>query len=235
MAPILAKLEHFQQKWTPVLRRKMRQNKELEQFTEPKAQVKTALEGHFGLYLALTGAHIKWGDCWQFGLATHAIPSHAYPPLRQRLIEEGNVNCLDEAHQPREFETSPQNRALINQCFAAPNVAAIIKRLETHAQQADDFAARTAKTLHALSPTSLKIIYKHQALARHLTLDESLKLDYHLACQMLGRPDFFEGVRARLVDKDNAPNWQPALLADVKDDEIDAYFLTENHENELTL
>jgi len=191
------------------------------------------MEGHFGLYLALTGVQIGGGDCLQLGLATHAIESSAWPALRQNLIEYGKLELLDKAHQNIDVESTAAERTLIEACFCAPDVAEIIKRLKQYSGGEEDFAARTADTLLAHSPTSLKIILKHQELARPLTLDECLKLDYHLACQMLEHGDFREGVRARLIDKDNKPHWQPARLEDVDQERVAAYFTTREDELEL--
>jgi len=191
------------------------------------------MEGHFGLYLALTGVQIGGGDCLQLGLATHAIESSAWPALRQNLIEYGKLELLDKAHQNIDVESTAAERTLIEACFCAPNVAEIIKRLKQYGGGEEDFAARTADTLLAHSPTSLKIILKHQELAQPLTLDECLKLDYHLACQMLEHGDFREGVRARLIDKDNKPHWQPARLEDVDQERVAAYFTMREDELEL--
>jgi len=91
-------------------------------------------------------------------------------------------------------------------------------------QEQDDFAARILTLLQAHSPTSLKVIHKQMTLARDLTLDECLQLDYRLACHMVSAADFREGVRARLIDKDNKPHWQPPQLADVSTELVDRYF-----------
>jgi len=183
------------------------------------------LPDHFGLYLALTGTAIAQGDCLQLGLATHAIAAKDIPSLRQQLIDKGDVGVLDEIDQHIGFETSVADRAMIGKCFCADKVETIIDRLKEYREGEDDFASRTLALLQARSPLSLKIIHKHLALSGNMTLDECLRLDYHLARYMLAMPDFYEGVRARLVDKDNEPNWQPARLDLVSSQMIDACFV----------
>jgi len=197
------------------------------------ASLLAKLEGNFGLYLALSGEQIRWGDCYQLGLATHAIKSPAWPALRQQLIETGDINILDAASEDIDFETSPDNRALIDKCFGAVDVAEIMACLTGQIKKQDDFATRAAHSLQSRSPTSLKVIHKHMALVQPMNLDECLKLDYSLACHMLELPDFCEGVRARLIDKDNQPKWHPSRLDEVRQDKVDACFMSGSCELDL--
>jgi len=182
------------------------------------------LTGCFGLYLALTGVSINQGDCWQLGLVTHAIQAEDWPILRQQLIEHGEISVLDEANQELAFDTGADERALISHCFSADTVVEILNRLEQSQQHPDDFAARTLAVLRAHAPTSLHVIHRQIRLAHNLTLDECLQLDHRLSSHMVHAPDFREGVRSRLIDKDNRPHWQPSLLADVAPELVERYF-----------
>jgi enoyl-CoA hydratase len=74
------------------------------------------------------------------------------------------------------------------------------------------------------SPTSLKITHRHIRAARALDLQATLVQDFRLACRCLEAHDFYEGVRAQLVDRDRAPTWRPASLAEVSDAVVDRYF-----------
>jgi len=183
------------------------------------------MEGHFGLYLGLSAARILNGDCFHFGLATHMIPTPAWPHARQQLIDKADLSVLATASQAVTFDTSAADRALIAHCFAAETVGEIMERLEDKAQTGNDFAAHTLGLMQAHSPISLHVIHKYLVLARHLTLDACLQLDYRLACHLLEEGDFHEGVRARLIDKDNKPHWRFAHIGDVPASLTDACFM----------
>jgi len=185
------------------------------------------MAGSFGYYLGLTGEQITQGDCLQLGLATHAIRYEDWSIIYQQLIDKGDVEQLNEFAQPLDFDTSLDERKVIADCFAAATVPDIITKLEKRIQKKDDFAARTCNILKTRSPLSLHIIHKHLKLSRDLTLDACLQLDYQLACHILENGDFYEGVRARLIDKDNTPHWQFSSLDDITTDKIAAYFMPE--------
>jgi len=183
-----------------------------------------AMPDFFGLYLGLTGAQIAQGDCARLGLATHIIQSQDWPNLRQKLINDGNVHILDTAKQVINCEVLSDDREMIGYCFAADSVTEIIERLKIIAQKGNDLAGRTLTLLQSHSPTSLAVIHRQLRLTHNMPLNECLTLDYRLACHMLESKDFYEGVRARLIDKDNQPRWQPKSLDDLTTTMIDAYF-----------
>jgi enoyl-CoA hydratase len=92
----------------------------------------------------------------------------------------------------------------------------------------DEFAADIARLLTTRCPTSIKLFIHLLTLSDTLTdVDAALDLDFKLAIKMMRRPDLAEGIRAVLVDKDHAPKWSPATLAEVSDDMIAAIF---NHD-----
>ena len=78
--------------------------------------------------------------------------------------------------------------------------------------------------LKSRSPLSLKVTHRHIREARAFDLRQTLQVDYRLACRFLDGQDFYEGVRAALIDKDNAPRWQPARLDDVTPAMVEDYF-----------
>jgi enoyl-CoA hydratase len=114
-----------------------------------------------------------------------------------------------------------RQRATIERCFAPDRVEDILSALD---QDCGAFATNAAAAMRAASPTSLKLT--REALRRGETLgfDDCLKMEYRLTQSILAESDFYEGVRAQLVDKDRKPQWQPALLAAVDDGAIDDFF-----------
>ena len=86
------------------------------------------------------------------------------------------------------------------------------------------WAEGVMRDLQRCSPTSLKITHRHVRAARVLDLRATLQQDFRLACRCMLAHDFYEGVRASLIDRDQAPRWQPDRLAEVSDATVDGYF-----------
>lgn len=183
------------------------------------------LPGRIGLYLGLTGAVIGPADGYRLGLATHCIPAHKFDDIQDAIREADPIDpVLDALHEdPGEGELSPL-RPAIERCFAAGSVEEIIERLQAEDGETRDWAQETIAKLHAHSPTSLKLTYRVYAEgARANSLKASLKMEFRCAVRCLRGHDHFEGVRAKMVDKDNAPCWRPARLEDVSAEMIEAY------------
>ena len=114
--------------------------------------------------------------------------------------------------------------ALIAQCFSAASVEEIVRRLErTHGEQRD-WAQAVVADLRARAPLSLKITHRHIRDSRARDLRQTLQVDYRLACRFLEGHDFYEGVRAALIDKDGKPRWQPQRIEDVSAAMVEDYF-----------
>lgn len=178
--------------------------------------------GATGLYLGLTGARIGLADAMALGLFTHAVRAEDHDALIARLAggEGANEAIAAFAFRPG---TPPLavHRARIDTIFAAASVEAILERLD---RDGSDFAAETAATIRARSPTSLKLIFRAIHEARRLGLSDCLKMEYRLAARAVMGHDFREGVRATLIDRDGRPAWRPAALAGVAEPEIAAFF-----------
>jgi enoyl-CoA hydratase len=118
-------------------------------------------------------------------------------------------------------------RPAIDRCFAGDSVEAVLDALgaEAAAGGADaGWPAETRAGLLTKSPTSLKLTLRQLTIGRDYDLEAALTLEYRMTQHVMAGHDFYEGVRAALIDKDQAPRWQPARLAEVSDDMIDAYF-----------
>ncbi|WP_208434238.1 enoyl-CoA hydratase/isomerase family protein [Bartonella taylorii] len=185
-----------------------------------------SLSDHFGIYLALTGACIKWGDCLNLGLATHAVPEIELECIKRAIIKQGNPNlALKERSITRKNETSHEIRCVINDCFSANTLEECIELL--HKKSSVNgilFAKECYDILQSRSPTSLKIIWRQMKQNSFQTLEDCMKIENRIAHHMITSHDFYEGVRAMLIDKDKTPKWQPDKLSNVTDEMIDAYF-----------
>ncbi|KAJ8599850.1 hypothetical protein CTAYLR_005603 [Chrysophaeum taylorii] len=180
-----------------------------------------------GFYAALTGARLRPADLVYSGLATHYVQRDRLDALIDdlKLCEEGEEEdntkldaavqgVLDAASSPPPDASGLEQHAdAIDLCFSQPTVDAILARLRSSSSSSSSvFEAETAETLAAMSPTSLAITLESLRRAEHATLDEVLATDLRLAARLVDPtitplPDFFEGVRAVLVDKDRNPQW----------------------------
>lgn len=195
------------------------------------------LPGAFGVFLALTGTRIRAPEAYACGLATDVVPSAAFPALEQALIAGGDVDATVAAHRVEPAPSAFADRAaLIADLFARGSVAAILAGLDEAA--AGDgpfaaFAAATAGDIRLKSPTSLSIAMEQMLRGPHLDLGQCLKTEFRVVTRVAAGHDFYEGVRAVLVDRDNAPRWQPAGLAEVDPAVIAAHFAPIEAELEL--
>ncbi|MFN3449082.1 MAG: enoyl-CoA hydratase/isomerase family protein [Roseococcus sp.] len=180
------------------------------------------LPGALGNWLALTGARLKGADSVHAGLATHYVPRAKLPALRAALVETGDAAVVEGfAEAPPEPSFAP-HRAAIDRCFSQPSVRDMIAALE---REGTEWAAEQVKVLRRMSPTSLcvslELLKRGAALDLRGCLDEELKLTRVVVHD---HPDFREGVRSVLVDKDGSPRWSPPSLEEVDHAAIRAMF-----------
>jgi enoyl-CoA hydratase len=178
-----------------------------------------------GTYIALTGERLRAADALALGLATHAARSDSLPRLREALVEGQPVEAALEqaAWDPGPAPLAP-HRGLIARCFSRPSVAAILEALDEAARGGSDFAGRTAATIRAKSPTSLAIALEQMRRGRALSFEEAMKVEFRIVHRVIEGHDFYEGVRATLIDRDGQPRWRPAALEEVEEESIRAYF-----------
>ncbi len=178
--------------------------------------------GEVGMYLGLTGARLGIGDGLYAKIATHWIPSEEWPLLLEALVggEDPDEVILEMGREPESALLS-DIREDIDRIFAASSVEDILAALD---REDSDWAQETAKTMRLRSPTSLKLVYSEIRSGSTLEFNDCMRMEFRMACRILEGHDFYEGVRAVIVDKDNAPRWLPPTLAEVSDAAIAAYF-----------
>jgi enoyl-CoA hydratase len=183
------------------------------------------LEGRVGQFLALTGARIAGPGCLSLGLATHYLPSEALADAKARIATEdveridGILGTLSVTPPPSKIvETLFQ----INRHFASEHYEDILASLEG---DESDWAMRELATLRTKSPQTCKVALRQLTTSAGLAdFAENMAMEYRIASRVLLRPDFAEGVRAVIVDKDNAPKWNPATPDGVTGELLDAIF-----------
>ena len=178
--------------------------------------------GETGMYLALTGARLKTVDALYCGIATHFAPQDRWDALIDRLAKGARPDdALAGLAQSAPDTFLAEHRKTIDKCFSAGSVEAVLAALDA---EEEDWTDDAAATIRVKSPTSLKIAFRQLREGAKRLFDECMKMEYRLARRIVAGHDFYEGVRAAIIDKDNRPAWRPADLAQVSDGDIDAYF-----------
>jgi enoyl-CoA hydratase len=189
------------------------------------SHVLARLPDEIGMYLALTGRSVGAADAYRLKLVTHCIPARRFGEIRDAVRAADPVDpVLDTRHEepgPGEFD---EVRPAIARCFSAGSVGAILERLGAETGNSAAWAEGVRNELIQRSPLSLAVTYRQMRMARGWDLRTALVHDFRLVCRFLEGEDFYEGVRAFLVDRDRAPHWRPGRLEDVTQAMVDRHF-----------
>lgn len=188
------------------------------------------LAGRLGLFLALTGWRLNGADAVYCGLATDYVPSDRMDDLVEAFAaldwEEAQPGTLVDGVIDR-FKTPPAaselepHQAVIDHCFSARSVESILAALD---ESGDDWAAKVAGIIRQQSPTSLKVAFVQLEKGAELDFDEGMIQEFRMSQACMAGKDFYEGIRALLVDRDKQPQWQPADLAGVTAALVESHF-----------
>jgi enoyl-CoA hydratase len=177
-----------------------------------------------GTWLALTGARLKAADTVALGIHTHFVPAERIEDLKAAL----SANPSDPKAVADRFAADPgpapaaAHREAIDRLFAFDTVEAIFAALVA---DGSDWAIKQLETLKTKSPQSMKVSLRQLRTGAGLaSFAENMAMEYRLGGRVVRTHDFQEGVRAVVVDKDNAPKWSPATLDGVTDADLDALF-----------
>jgi enoyl-CoA hydratase len=187
--------------------------------------------GKTGLYLAFTSARIKAADMLYVGFATHHVRHERLAELTQALAaiewrageERGQVDAmLARVHESAGEPPLAAMRPQIDRCFAGESVEAVLEAL---AKEGSDWARETRAIIERASPISLEITFHQMKLGEAgMDIEAALVLEYRMTQHVMAAHDFFEGIRAVLVDKDQRPRWEHGSVAEVGETEVARYF-----------
>jgi enoyl-CoA hydratase len=179
------------------------------------------LPGALGMYLALTGNRLGPADMRYAKIATDYVTAAKFGEIVQRLAngEDADAILLGIAGEPGPPPLAA-HRDSIARAFAQHSVEAILEALG----QEGEWGRQIADLLSLRSPTSLKLTFRAMRQGRNMDFDSCMRMEYRLTLRALEGHDFYEGVRAAVIDKDQRPNWQPRSLAAVGDAAIEHYF-----------
>jgi enoyl-CoA hydratase len=176
------------------------------------------LPGRYGQWLVLTGARIGGAECLALGLATHFVPSERLDAVKAAIAERPR----DIAHILADVTETPEaalpDRALIDRAFASDRFEEVLAALD---REWPELAAELRSKSPQACKVSLGVLMRG---ARFTDFADEMRMEYGVATHVCQRHDFIEGVRAVLVDKDNAPRWEPGTAEGVTDHMIDIIF-----------
>ncbi|XP_058743283.1 3-hydroxyisobutyryl-CoA hydrolase-like protein 1, mitochondrial isoform X2 [Vicia villosa] len=195
------------------------------------------LPGHLGEYLTLTGEKLNGVEMVACGLATHYSLLAKLPLIEEQLrkLVTDDPSVIETTLEQYSDLVKPggcsvlQRLEVVDKCFCHDTVEEIVDALEVAASETKElWCISTLNRLKEASPLSLKVSLRSIREGRFQTLDQCLLREYRMTLQAISKQisnDFCEGVRARVVDKDMAPKWDPPTLENVSQDMVDRYFL----------
>jgi enoyl-CoA hydratase len=182
------------------------------------------MPGETGIWLALTGARMKAAECLSLGIATHYVESSKLEALKAEIIADSEAVF----GAPELFATHAgparvdDNIPIIDRLFGFNSMEEIVEALQ---RDDSEWAQKELATLRTKSPHSMKLSLRQMRLGAAITdFQDEMVMEYRLGGRVVQSHDFQEGVRAVIIDKDNAPKWSPADLEGVSGAAVEALF-----------
>jgi enoyl-CoA hydratase len=186
------------------------------------------MPGETGTYCGLTGERFTGADAVAAGIATHRVPSARFPALLEGLAGTVPVDAVLAAfNEPAGEGPVMGRRAAIDRLFAGDGVDHILAALDREAASASAdaaWAATTAATMRTKSPLSLKIALAQVRRGKDFDFETCMRTEFRIVSRIIEGHDFYEGVRAVIIDKDNQPRWRPAALDGVGAAQVERHF-----------
>lgn len=176
----------------------------------------------YGLYMGLAGLRVNGADAIRLGLADHYVPAARLPDLVEALsrapsVEQAIASVTTDL--PPAALSAPAS--VVRRIFEEVSVGAIVRALKA---EPADWAQAALHAIEASCPFSLELTFRAIREAATKSVRDCLITDFRIAQRIMRKGNYFEGVRALIIDKDNQPRWEPSTLADVRKEDIDACF-----------
>ncbi len=196
------------------------------------------LPGETGAFCALTGARLKAADGVNAGVATHRVASSRFADLADALRGATPVDAVLAAFAaPAGEGIVTARRGAIDRLFTGDSVEDILTRLRADAGAGGGDAAWArdiATTIARKAPLSLKIALAQTRRGPQWSFSDCMRAEYRIVSRVAYGEDFYEGIRAVIIDKDDSPRWRPATLGDVSAADVDRHFAPLTEELELS-
>ena len=179
------------------------------------------LPGYFGVYLGLTGTRLSAKESVDIGLSTHYCPSSRLSSLEELLcsddVPDDPSSIISEFCEYTGSSTDSLHidQVRVERVFSQKSIDAIYESLTSIVSSNDsdsDWAREILGTLRSKSPVSLHLAHRLLSQASYLSIEDCLQLEYRLAYHLLRQQNFYEGIRAAVIDKDRNPNWQESSI-----------------------
>jgi enoyl-CoA hydratase len=178
--------------------------------------------GRLGEYLGVTSARMGPGDAVHAGFADYYIPREHWPALIDTLVDTGDWDAVDRSALPAPDSKIATQQAEIDMLFGGESLRDIVNLLQV---TDSDLAKSALKAMDVNSPFSMSCAVEliHRSRAKD-TIEGALDLEYRFTARSMEQGDFLEGIRALIIDKDNAPRWRHAGPGAVPPAEVSAMF-----------
>ncbi len=181
-----------------------------------------------GMYCAMTGERLRQADCYWTGILTHAVKSEDMAALAEALCEAQDVEPVLARYA---FDPGPAplhaKADVVDECFGAESTLEVVDRLrKLQGSEHDDFAVAALETIGKRSPLSMEVAFQQVRRGAGLSMAECMVMEHRIVSQILLGKDFYEGVRAVIIDKDHAPKWQHSSLDEIKTVDVEAHFMS---------
>ena len=179
--------------------------------------------GRMGLYLSLTGGRADASDAIHLELARYFVPQARFEELTEALAN--TPGAVEPVLARFASDPGPSRlatlRPALDRCFRGRSVEAIVAALR---QEPGEWPKEALAAMERASPLSLKLAFRLYEQGAGLDIEGALTLEYRVMMHVLEREDFYQGVRAVLVDKDHKPRWRHRSLEAVSGADVDAHF-----------
>jgi enoyl-CoA hydratase len=186
-----------------------------------------------GCYLALTGQSISGVEMVRAGLADFYVFNEQKTLIRNSINQSLVMKKPEEAHKeiqcclsdfsmplPASTAEFQKNMDVINHCFTPDSLINILIRLQ---KEKSEFSQQCLHVLNSRSRLSLMVTFEHFKRCADMPFDAIIEQDYQLVQNFIRGRDFYEGIRATLIDKDNLPFWEVFSDENLQDS-IGVYF-----------
>ena len=181
------------------------------------------LPGELGTFCALTGERLNAADGVAASIATHRVASSRFGDLADALCNAVPVDATLAAFAEA-GGAGKLDRGAIDRLFKGDRVEDILRALDGEDGTGAAFAKATAATIRSKSPLSLKLALAQVRAGGMLSFEGCMQTEFRIVSRVIHGHDFYEGVRAVIIDKDNAPRWRPQTLGEVSDAEVARHF-----------
>lgn len=186
-------------------------------------------KGAMGRYLGLTGNRLNAEEAYALRLVSHVIQAALFPNVIEALLmmdlsqqaHQGVSECLEQFAEKINQDCVMALQSKVDDCFDYDDIVFIMDKIQ---QNDDEWHHSVLSLLKQKSPMSLCVTLMQLLKAAKMSFDECMQMDYQLVKYFMHSHDFYEGVRALLIDKDKNPQWQPAEFEGVNSHVVERYF-----------